>query len=91
MVNPHLQQSFNPEGVQPPSGPVADLIPITPNDGNDLSAGIRCIYVGTAGDVSMLMFNGQTRTVALSVGWHPIVPRRIRATGTTASNIFGGV
>lgn len=84
-INPYLAQSFSPLNAQPPSGQVYEIIPVTPDDSIDLPTGTRCLYVETAGVVGMLMFNGQIRNVTLNQGWHPIIPQRIRVTGTNAT------
>lgn len=47
------------------------------------------IYVGVAGDISMVSVSGTTTTfTAVSNGEHPMQPRQIRATGTTATGII---
>lgn len=89
--NPHTQAAFVSEQVQLPSGPVTKPFAITPNDSNDLPTGTRAIYVGVAGDVSFLLLDGTTVTLTLAAGWHPIAPKRVRLTGTTATGIVGGL
>ena len=84
-----IQAQFDPNGVQVPSGPVLDLVPVTPNDGADVVAN-RCVYIAVGGDLSFVTLAGVTRTVTLAAGWHPLVVARIRATGTTATGISVG-
>lgn len=84
-----VRAQFDPTGVQVPSGPVLDLIPVTPNDNADVAAH-RCIYIATGGDLSFVTLGGATRTVTLAAGWHPLVVARIRSTGTTATGISIG-
>lgn len=72
-------------------GPAQNAIAITPNDGTDFSFGqCRSFYVGVSGDV---VFDTVAQTnvtlKAAPVGYHPIAAVRIRATGTTATNILG--
>lgn len=63
---------------------------ITPNDSTDLTLNFRSIIVGgTGGDVSITDKNGVTCIYEDFVGSLPFMPRRINATGTTATNIIG--
>jgi hypothetical protein len=66
---------------------------ITPNDDTDLTDDIRAITIGgTAGTVSYIGWNGVTYTTGtLPQGSYPMLARRIRATGTTATSITGWV
>ena len=68
------------------------VLAITPNDSNDLAYLVRLIYVGTAGDVSVIDAKGNTAifkncTAGSHVGGAPIA--RVKVTGTTASNLVG--
>jgi hypothetical protein len=68
------------------------VLTITPNDSNDLAYVVRLIYVGTAGDISVIDTKGNTATfkncpAGTNVGGAPIA--RVKATGTTASNLVG--
>jgi len=89
-ANPHLQATFDPETVQPPSGAVFDLVPVTPSDSAEV-APHRCLYVAAGGDLSFVTRTGATRTVTLAAGWHPLIVARVRATGTTATGIALGI
>ena len=53
---------------------------------------MRWLYVGTAGDVSYVKWDGTTQVlVGLVAGvWHPIHSISINTTGTTASDIVVG-
>jgi hypothetical protein len=64
---------------------------ITPDDNNDLANPTRGIYVGSAGDVAVVMVNGESVTFStLAAGIvHPIGVKRVKSTGTTAANIIG--
>ena len=66
-------------------------ISVTPSDSTDLSITFsRAIYIGGAGDLTVTMFNGGDITFkAVPVGsLLPVCARRIKATGTTATNIL---
>jgi hypothetical protein len=92
ILNPAQFPVFNPEGVQFPSGPITRPFTITPADGTDVPTGTRAIYVGVAGDVSLLLLdNTTTVTLTLAAGWHPIAMKRVRSTGTTATGLIGGI
>lgn len=64
---------------------------ITPSDTEDLAVPARGLYVGTTGDVTVDMINGDTLTfVSLTGGIvHPIRVRRVYSTGTDATDIIG--
>ena len=63
---------------------------ISPSDSADLAITPRGIYVGVTGAVAMHDITGTAVTfVAMPVGFHPVRPRRILATGTAATNILG--
>lgn len=73
-----------------PSSPVAyDGAAITPDDGADLPVEARAIYVGGDGDLSGVTLGGTTLSfVGLTAGSIlPVAFSRIRATGTTATNL----
>lgn len=77
-------------GVQ---NPLTRLFAITPHDTTLLTEAARAIYVGGAGNVSVLPV-GQTTSVTL-VGVQagtllPIRVARVNSTGTTATSIVGG-
>ena len=63
---------------------------VTPNDSTVLQAGIRALYVGGAGNVSVITVGGQTVTfVGVGAGsMLPIQVARVRATDTTATSIL---
>lgn len=66
---------------------------ITPSDANNLPKKTRGIYVGVSGDLATIMADGSEVTwPALAAGVaHPIQAIRVKATGTTATGIVGGV
>lgn len=72
--------------------PATRAFAITPNDGADLAVFTRGLYIGVAGDVVVDMVDsGASITfTALAAGViHPLRVKRVRATGTTATNIVG--
>lgn len=76
-------------GVQDPSGKFAA---ITPADDTDLPTFTRSIYVGGAGNISVIQAADQSAAAVVftSVAAGSILPiraARIRSTGTTATNI----
>lgn len=70
---------------------IADtILAVTPSDSTDLPGGAPTggLLVGTAGNASIIDASGETKTIPLFAGFNPVGPRRIRSTGTTASNIW---
>lgn len=70
------------------SDPTRDIVPVTPNDGADLSVFCNALYVETGGTLVLTTIGGAQRTV--KVGDFSILPvsvARVWATGTTASGI----
>lgn len=72
--------------------PLRNLFAITPHDTNNLEAVARAIYVGGTGSLKVETDGGQVITLTnLAAGiFHPIVVRKVLATGTTATGIIGG-
>ncbi len=61
---------------------------VTLSDATTLDPTPRAIYVGTEGNLKVTMRGGEVVTFTnLVVGWHPIRPSIIWATGSTASNV----
>jgi hypothetical protein len=70
--------------------PCTKLRAVTPSDSADLPDGqTRAIYVGTAGAISVIGADDGTTATLLkgATGWIDIAVKRIRATGTTATDI----
>ncbi len=63
---------------------------VSPSDSVDLPSCARGVYVGTAGDMKVTLYNGDVVTFVGLVGGiiHPICAGRVWATGTTASNLI---
>ena len=86
MVDPY---GTAPRGVM---NPADKAFAITPNDSTDLAEYCRALYVGGAGNVSVLMNGDSTPTVFVNVAAGSLLPlriKRVRATDTTATNLVG--
>ena len=71
--------------------PSDTLKAVTANDATDLPSGVtRGLYVGALGDVAITSGAGDEVTlVGLTPGVvHPFQVKRVKATGTTATNII---
>lgn len=64
---------------------------ITPNDGSDLAADTRAIWVGTGGTLRVILPSGDDITLVNVADGSllPIQARRIYDTDTTASDLVG--
>ena len=69
--------------------PAREGAEIAPDDGKDLPALPRAIWIGGGGALSMVMADGGTvLLVGVPAGsLLPLRPRRIRATGTSATKL----
>ena len=77
------------EGIDSPSD---HLVAVTPDDDTDLSELPKFIFVGTAGDLVVVGADQDPATETVTIKsaanqYHPIRPRRIMETGTTATDI----
>jgi hypothetical protein len=72
------------------SGPALALRPITPRDDADLPDGpARSLYVGVQGSVAVIdAGGGEAVILSGSCQYHPILVRRVLATGTTATGLL---
>jgi len=74
------------------TSPAIKAVSITPDDSNDLTKITRGLYVGTSGDIAVIL-SGDTSSVTLknlAAGVeHAISVKRVLATGTTATDIIG--
>lgn len=73
------------------TAPASDAFDITADDNTDFATTARAIYVGRTGDVALVTLEGTTVTfVGLQAGTVlPVSTARVRATGTTASDLIG--
>jgi hypothetical protein len=74
-----------------PHVPARNAAAITPSDTVDLTSPTRGLYVGVSGDVVAIMADDGTTSVTftgLAAGVvHPLRVKRVKSTGTTATNI----
>lgn len=73
------------------AAPAQDCVAIVPSDTSNLFPLIRSIYVGGAGNITLVTLGGTTVTfVGVLVGTIlPVCAQQVRATGTTATNLVG--
>ena len=73
------------------TGPICGGFDITPDDANDLAQMTRGVMVSSAGDVSVVLKDGDAITLpCLAPGViYPVRVTRVLATGTTAAGIKG--
>lgn len=65
---------------------------ITPNDDTDVAQVTRAIYVGTGGDLTVILADDSNPVTFKNVPGGTMLPirvDRVRATATTASNLLG--
>lgn len=79
-----MADDFSDESVELDS-PCNEGESVTPHDTTKLAKIGRCLYVGVAGDVTVLMAGGSTLTLKNAVAGSllPIRVQRVNATGTT--------
>jgi hypothetical protein len=75
------------------SGPSGDAFAVAPSNTASYAGGVsaRALYVGTAGDVSLVTAGGTTvlfKNVPAG-SWLPVVSSRVNLTGTTAGALVG--
>ncbi len=73
------------------NAPAIDAFAITPSDALDLNEVVRGLYIGTAGDVTLLTKDGSevVFTGLVSGSILPVRAVRVKATGTSAANMVG--
>ncbi len=73
------------------SAPATGAFVITPSDSVNLTARARSLWVGGAGNLSLVFNDGSSATITgVPVGTHlPFRVRRVNLTGTTATAIVG--
>ena len=65
-----------------------DVLPVTPSDTVDLPDGVRCLLIGTAGNLQVTTAAGEIRALTnVPVGYFMCQVSRVWATNTTATNI----
>jgi hypothetical protein len=69
--------------------PAEDGVAVSPHDANDLTVVSRGLYVGVAGNISLVTANGTTLLFEnVPVGTHPWRVKRVNATGTSAQKMI---
>lgn len=72
--------------------PSASAFAITPSDSVDLTKAIRGIYIGGAGNLSVILEDDSvevTLTGVVAGSIYPLRAKRVRSTGTTATSLIG--
>lgn len=70
------------------NGSVVDMLPVTPNDGSDLSQVAIGLYITVAGDVTFHNVDGVSRTITVPGNFYLICSvKRVLSTGTTSTGI----
>lgn len=69
------------------SSPAVNAVAVTPDDGLDLPATTRAVWVGAAGDLAVRMTGGDVVTLSGASGMLPIRVDKVFATGTTAGAV----
>lgn len=69
-------------------------VAITPSDADELPHVVRTIYIGSGGDLTVIMMDDDTNTPVLFTNiaggvQHAIAVKKVLATGTTCSNLVG--
>ena len=80
--------TYPPSGSERRQEPAEDIVPVTPDNDNDLPGGTcRAIRVTATGDLAGTTAAGNDRTITLYTQGEiiPVGDKRIKATGTTGS------
>ena len=85
-----MSDTFN-NHVASLTSPAMAAVAIVPNDATPLANVTRAIYIGGAGNLSVVMLSGDIVTFSgVQAGMiYPLRASRVRATGTTATGIVG--
>ena len=71
------------------SAPIRSAVAVTPSDSADLAKVCRAIHVGVAGDLVVILADDTTAvTIKANKGLLPVMVSRVKATGTTATDIL---
>lgn len=71
------------------TSPAEHAFQITPDDGADLPVIPRMLLIAGSGDVRVTTAGGETLTIAGLSGQLALRVRRVFATGTTATGLYG--
>lgn len=70
--------------------PAKHAAAVTPSDTTDLTTAARSLYIGGAGNVTLDTVGGETSVLFAGLTAGSVLPvraQRVRATGTTATNL----
>lgn len=74
------------------TAPAVGAFVVAPSDSTDLTTPIRAVTLNQEGALSFLGLDGQVHTTGyLPAGTYAVMATRIRATGTTATDITGWI
>ena len=75
------------------SYPIQGGFPVTPSDTQPLAQIARGLLVGVAGNVKVAYADGSVDTLPNLVAgvFHPVYVKQVYLTGTTATDIHGGI
>ena len=74
------------------SGPATDIVPVAPNDTNDLPETAIALYAEVGGTVAFVTAKGIQRSVVVAANSIlPVGAQKVLATGTTATGIHAMV
>lgn len=79
-----------PGPAQRPDEPCKTAVAVTPHDTTELTNASRALYVGTGGDLVVILVNDSTAVTFKNVAAGTVLPLRakiVKSTGTTAANI----
>lgn len=87
MANPYIERYWA-QGAQDPA---IDAFTINPSDSTDFTTFAKGIYVGTAGNITLITLLGTTQLFSnVPAGTVlPVQAKRVLLTGTTAGNMVG--
>jgi len=85
----HAESYQDPPKLGALHGPATDAVAVTPHDSNELTNWCRALYIGGAGNVTVITIKGTTVAfVAVPAGTIlPIRCKIVKSTGTTATSI----
>lgn len=71
------------------TGPAENGAVVTPDDNNDLPIASKRLWIGGAGNVALVTIRGAALTyIGVPAGYLNVRASRVKATGTTATNII---
>lgn len=89
---PAITENYAPRSISV-SSQARGAVAVTPSDTVDIASPYaKALYIGVAGDITVLPLNATDTSQAIlfkahPVGYMPVQVRRVMATGTAATNI----